>query len=126
MSARPHITVRALRFAVTGVLMTGVHVAVAAALIGLLSVGGPVANGVAFAVATVGSFVLNTAWSFASRLEAGRLARFASVSLVGCAVAIGVAAAAEAAGFGPWAGIGFVVLSVPPLTFALHNFWTYR
>ena len=123
---RPHVTVRAFRFAVSGALATGVHVAVAAAMLKLFLLGPAVANGIAFAVATVGSFVVNTTWSFASRMDAARLLRFVVVSLVGCGLAMAVAAIAEAAGFGPWTGIGFVVLLVPPVNFVLHNAWTYR
>lgn len=124
--SRPAVTVRALRFAVTGVLMTGLHVAVAAALLTVLSLGAAVSNGIAFAVATVVSFAVNTAWSFSSRMGAATLLRFLAVSLIGCGVSMTVAGAAEAAGFAPWAGIAFVVLVVPPLTFVLHNVWTYR
>ena len=118
--------VRLLRFGFTGVLMTGVHVAFAAVLIEGFGHGAAVANGLAFAGATALSFVINTLWSFASRMDARRLLRFLTVSLVGCAVAMTVAGAAQAAGLGHWLGIGLVVLTVPPLTFLLHNFWTYR
>lgn len=123
---RPHLSVRAFRFAVAGTLATGVHVAVAAVMLKVLLLGPALANGIAFAVATIGSFVVNTTWSFASRMDSARFARFGTVSLIGCGLAMGVAAAAEAAGFGPWAGIAFVVLAVPPVTFVLHNAWTYR
>jgi putative flippase GtrA len=121
-----HVTVRAFRFAVSGVLATSVHVAIAAAMLKGMLLEPALANGIAFAVATVVSFVANTTWSFASRVGVVPLVRFATVSLVGCALAMAVAACADLAGFGPWAGIGFVVLVVPPVTFVLHNTWTYR
>jgi len=126
MRSRPHVTVRALRFAVTGVLNTALHVAVAAALILLASASGALANGIAFITATVFSFFVNTYWSFAERFGLGRLARFVAVSCVGCVVTVVVAGAADSAGFGPWVGIGLVVMIVPGLTFLMHNFWTYR
>ena len=123
---QPHITVRAFRFAVSGLLATTVHVAVAAVMLKGLLLEPAFANGIAFAVATVVSFFVNTTWSFASRVGVVPLVRFSAVSLVGCALAMAVAAGADLAGFGPWAGIGFVVLLVPPVTFVLHNAWTYR
>lgn len=119
------LLVRVFRFGITGVMVTGVHVLVAGALLGFAGFGGALSNGIAFWVATAVSWVAHTTWSFSSRLSVGRSLRFVTVSLIGCAVAMSVAGAAESAGLPAWAGIVFVVMSVPPLTFVLHNFWTY-
>ncbi|MGN5478970.1 GtrA family protein [Cupriavidus basilensis] len=71
------------RFLVAGASSTGVHVAVAATLISVMGTSPVTANGVAFLCATACSYLLNTLWSFSSRLRHRTLGRFAAVSLLG-------------------------------------------
>ena len=115
-----------VRFGVTGAIATGVHALVAAAFVNLVAPIPTLANGVAFAVATVFSYVLNTLWSFGQPLRGRTLLRFVVVALIGCALAVGVSGAMERAGFNYLAGILAVVAVVPPVTFVLHGLWTYR
>lgn len=117
---------KAQRFAVSGVLVTGLHVVVAAGFIHLILPKPAVANGVAFVVATVFSYLINTLWSFSSPLHARNLIRFLVVSGVGCVLAITVSGLAELYGMHYWIGIASVVAIVPPVTFILHSMWTYR
>lgn len=84
------------------------------------------ANGVAFATATVFSYLINTLWSFSSRLHGRNLRRFVLVSALGCLLAVAVSGLAEHYGLPYELGIVLVVLSVPPATFLLHSLWTYR
>ena len=114
------------RFAVTGLLATGVHVAVAALLIELAQRSPPFANGAAFLVATAFSYALNTLWSFEASPGARSLARFAVVSCVGWTLAVLLSTLAERLGLHYLLGIGLVVTGVPPVTFLLHRYWTYR
>ncbi len=74
---------RGLRFAVTGVFVTALHALVAVLFIHFISAPPPLANGVAFAVATVLSYVINTTWSFSARLHGRTLVRFLLVSVCG-------------------------------------------
>ena len=74
---------RALRFGLTGLLVTGLHAITAIVLIEWLALAPPLANGVAFAVATVVSYVVNTTWSFSSQLHGRTLRRFVCVSVAG-------------------------------------------
>lgn len=117
---------RGLRFAVTGLFVTALHAVVAVLFIHFVSPLPPLANGVAFAVATVVSYVINTTWSFSSRLHGRTLLRFLSVSVAGFFLAMLVAWAAQLAGLNYLLGIGAVALTIPAFTFVLHNFWTYR
>jgi putative flippase GtrA len=117
---------RGLRFAVTGVFVTALHALVAVLFINFVLAQPPLANGVAFAVATVVSYVINTAWSFSSRLHGRTLLRFMTVSGAGFFLAMLVAWVAQMAGLNYLLGIGAVALTIPVFTFVLHNFWTYR
>lgn len=117
---------RVVRFAITGVLNTAVHVVVATALIRLLHAAPALANGVAFCVATVFSFAMNTLWSFRQRLERRTFFRFLLVSLLGLPMSSGLAGLVDWLGFHYAFGIAAVVLVMPPVNFLLHNFWTYK
>lgn len=117
---------RGLRFAVTGLFVTALHAVMAVLFINYVLALPPVANGVAFSVATLVSYVINTSWSFSSRLHGRTLVRFMMVSGAGLLLAMLVAWAAQMAGLHYLLGIGAVALTIPAFTFVLHNFWTYR
>ncbi|MBR7196495.1 sugar translocase [Pseudomonas sp. CFBP13508] len=117
---------RGLRFAVTGLFVTALHALVAVLFIRFIAPEPPLANGFAFAVATVVSYLINTAWSFSARLHGRTLLRFLTVSAGGFLLAMLVAWAAQMAGLNYLFGIGAVALTIPAFTFVLHNFWTYR
>lgn len=116
----------ALRFAISGLLVTGLHVVIATTFIQIILPAPSLANGVAFAVATLFSYLINTTWSFSSPLHGRNLFRFCLVSLIGLVLAMGISGAAQDYGLHYGYGIVFVVCTVPPVTFLLHNFWTYR
>ena len=48
------------------------------------------------------------------------------VALLGCATAAAVSGLAQQFGLHFWTGFACVVLTVPPMTFLLHSYWTYR
>ncbi|MGG7672529.1 GtrA family protein [Pseudomonas sp. WC2] len=117
---------RGLRFAVTGLFVTALHALVAVLFIHFIVAQPPLANGVAFIVATVVSYLINTTWSFSARLHGRTLLRFLLVSAGGFLMAMFVAWAAQMAGLNYLLGIVAVALTIPAFTFVLHNFWTYR
>ncbi|ODV42141.1 sugar translocase [Cupriavidus sp. UYMMa02A] len=114
------------RFLVAGASSTGVHVAVAATLISVMGTSPVMANGVAFLCATVCSYLLNTLWSFSSRLHHRTLGRFAGVSLLGLGLTMGISWSAQTLGASYWTGLACVVLMVPAFTYVAHRSWTYR
>jgi putative flippase GtrA len=129
MSAKvvaPLLTRQALRFGISGLLATGLHVIVAMAFIQFAMPAPAIANGVAFVVATTFSYLVNTMWSFSNPLHGRNLFRYCVVSSVGLALAMMVSGGAEHYGLHYMWGIFLVVLTVPPVTFLLHSFWTYR
>ena len=117
---------RLLRFGVTGLIATGIHVLVAVTLIARLHTLPYIANPIAFVTATGFSYAANTLWSFSSRMNHRTLPRYACVSVFGCVATAAVAGAAEAAGLDYRTGILLVIAVVTPLTFGLHSRWTYR
>lgn len=120
------LTVRLFRFGLIGLLMTGLHFAIAVSLIKWGSVTPPMANGVAFLVSTIASYMLNTVWSFSRRIEGRTLIRFISVSLFGFFFTYVVASSVEYLGYRYLIGVFAVAFIVPPFTFLMHNYWTYR
>ena len=125
MPSRELVT-QAQRFAISGLLATGVHVLVATGIILFLLPMPSLANGVAFVVATIFSFTVNTTWSFSSRPSRRLLVRFVLVAIVGLAITVAVSGTAQYFGLHYLYGIALVVCTVPPITFLLHKFWTYR
>jgi putative flippase GtrA len=117
---------RVVRFAFTGVFVTGIHALIAILIVIYLIPAPPLANGVAFMGATLISYVINTTWSFSSQLQGSTLLRFVVVSIVGFIVAISVSWFMEQQGFNYLIGIVAVALTTPLITFLMHNFWTYK
>lgn len=125
--------VRGFRFGVTGVANTLIHSLVAVLCIegfflGLpwLVAGPVVANGIAFVVATVFSYIVNTLWSFSAEMNRRNLQRFLVVSVIGLIVAMATARLAELIGLPPLGSIVLVVCVLPFVNFGLHSLWTYR
>jgi putative flippase GtrA len=117
---------RALKFTVSGVFVTALHAAIAAAFIEWVWHQPSVANGLAFCIATVTSYLINTWWSFATRLHGQTLVRFLLVAVLGLLISMLISAVVHSMGYPYWVGIVAVNCVIPPTNFLLHNFWTYR
>ncbi|MBK9362778.1 MAG: GtrA family protein [Rubrivivax sp.] len=115
-----------LRFAAVGMLATLTHVAVAAWVLWTLGWSSAAANGLAFVMANLVSYMGNTHWSFSARPDAGNAMRFAAVSLAALALTMGLAAAVQRAGGSHAWGIALVVTVVPGLSYLAHRHLTYR
>jgi putative flippase GtrA len=114
------------RFLVAGASSTGFHVAIVATLVNAAGTSPVTANSVAFVCATACSYLLNTLWSFSSRLHHTTLWRFAAVSLLGLGLTMGISWTAQSLGYSYWTGLACVVLIVPAFTYVAHRSWTYR
>jgi len=118
--------IRFFRYVVTGLALTAIHTLLATAFIELVSPIPAIANGLAFTAATVLSYLVNTHWSFSARLTGESFRRFLIVSAIGLVLAILISWGVQLAGHHYLWGILAVAASVTPVTFLLHNFWTYR
>ena len=114
------------RFLITGILVTSVHAVIAVILIHNMILKPPLANGVAFILATVTSCVINTRWSFSSKLSHHVIFKFCTVSIIGLLISVSVAWVAQELGVSYLFGIFFIAIISPAITFILHNFWTYK
>lgn len=117
---------RAVRFSFTGLLNTAVHVLIASTIIEFIVPVPAFANGVAFIVATLVSYLINTKWSFSSQLHGKSLFRYSIVSILGFFLAVGISGTINMLGFSYWYGIAGVICVMTPTNFLLHHFWTYR
>lgn len=123
---RSPTVLRVARFGFTGVLTTGIHVLVASTLIVGVGVRPYLSNAAAFLIATGFSYTTNTLWSFSSRISRRTLWRYAGVATFGLLATMAIAAAAEKAHWDYRIGILLVICLVTPITFTMHNLWTYR
>jgi putative flippase GtrA len=115
---------KVVKFGVSGGIATAVHFSVAWAVFSFISPRADIANGLAFAVANVFSYVLHTLWSFSSSMNPQQFVRFMVVSLVGLGISTGIPNLVGSGNF--WVSTGLVLVAVPACSFLLHNFWTYR
>jgi putative flippase GtrA len=115
-----------VRFGITGVLNTALHIAVASGWIYFVHSNPSIANGVAFTVATTFSYIMNTLWSFSSQFDRMTFVKFWLVALLGLPLSAGIAGLVDWLGLHYAYGIATVVCVMPPFNFALHYFWTYR
>ncbi len=122
----PVLLKRAIRFASTGIFVTGVHMVIAITSVRYLMLWPPIANGVAFICATFLSYFINTVWSFSAKMDGKTLLKFISVSIICFFLTMFIAWIIEKIGLDYLIGISAVALLIPPLTFILHNLWTYR
>ncbi len=125
-NAEPVVWQRAVRFGVTGLLNTAVHVVTASLWIHAVHTNPSLANGIAFIVATLFSYAMNTWWTFATTFSKNTLARFSVVALIGLPLSAGIAGVVDWLGYGYAYGIAAVVCIMPPVNFLLHYFWTYQ
>ncbi|SDR58436.1 Putative flippase GtrA (transmembrane translocase of bactoprenol-linked glucose) [Burkholderia orbicola] len=117
---------RLVRFGVSGLCSTAIHVLVATTLFARLDAAPVTANAIAFLCATAFSYLANTLWSFSSTVRTRNAMRFLAVTLAGFVETMLIARAAEALDAPRAMGVVAIALLIPPTTFVLHRLWTYR
>jgi len=121
----PDLAGQFLRFALVGVLNTGVHLAVVAALVELASFPPVPSNGLAFVTANAFSFWANSRFTFRTRVEPARYGRFLVVSLAGLALALSASRLAEVQRWHYLVGVLLTCAALPILSFAANRWWTW-
>lgn len=120
------VPTKLVRFGITGLGSTLIHVATATSLIEFMSTSVQIGNGVAFVVATFFSYTVNTLWSFSNKMDKGNAFRFLVASFIGLSLTLAISSIADNLGFHYLIGISVIVITVPICTFLIHNFWTYK
>ena len=116
---------RIVRFGLTGVFVTAIHMIVVILLVEA-GLAGPVpANGMAFILATITSFLINAGFTFSTAPTMARFARFLAVTLVCGMLSVTIASIAERAGIDYRLGVLLVISIVPAASFILHSQWTF-
>lgn len=115
-----------LRYCLVGVGNTFAHFAVLMALVEGAAAAPAVANVLAFVAANALSFVMNSRFTFASRLGWGRYLKFLAVSLLGLAINYLTMRAAEALGLHYLVGAAAAIVLVIGIGFALSRAVVFR
>ena len=114
------------RFALIGVLNTGVHLAVVISLVELLHVFPVWANGAAFVCANLFSFWANSRWSFKRRMSRARYIRFLSVSLLSLFATLGLTSLGEMLNLYYLVSVFVTMFTLPAVTYLAHRLWTFK
>ena len=115
-----------LRFVLIGFMNTILHFIVVVIFIKKVLPEPVFANTLAFTIATIFSYIINTNWSFSNSISMRSLIRFLLVSIVGLCLTIAISSMAKNHGINYVLSTFLVVFFVPPVIFFLHFFWTYR
>ena len=116
---------RLIRFGIAGGGVTLLHIVIAVSLVESGMTGAAMANGTAFIIAALTSFLINARFTFHASLGGGAFPRFMMVTLVCGGLSVGLASLVDSAGLDYRIGIAVVVAIVPFISFLLHNFWSF-
>ena len=116
---------RLIRFGIAGGCVSLLHIVVAVSLVESGMAGAAMANGTAFTIAALTSFLINARFTFHANLASTAFLRFMLITLVCGALSVGLAYFVESAGLDYRIGIAVVAAVVPLISFLLHNFWTF-
>lgn len=114
------------RFATTGIGATVLHIVIASYLIEQHLFKPNAANGCAFTVATLFSYLVNTYWSFSAAANIKNAYRFWITSVVGFIIAVSLTTIADVLSMHYLIGIAMVVVVVPLVNFVIHSNWTFK
>ena len=124
----PTMLRRFAKFAIVGVIATVTHTLVFAAAIEVGRIEAVTANALAFSVAVLVGYALNRRWTFAGHGAHGaRLWRYVAGALAGLAVNSAIMyVVVHRIHWSPYVGLVLALIIVPPVTFALNQFWVFR
>ena len=114
-----------LCFAVVGVLNTLVHGSILVMAVEFLALGVTLSHLLAFFIATVFSYFMNSRFTFAVPPSWARYARFLAASLLALAMTLFLSWMADRQGLHYLAGFALIVVLVPMFSFLLMKFWTF-
>jgi putative flippase GtrA len=125
-SRGPSLAIRILRFSTSGAATTLLHLLIASFCAFAFSFNGTASNAIAFTVANGFSYLMNAIWSFETGISIASLGRFFLVSLFGFLATLAISGTVDWLGYPAFYSIAAVVILLPALSFAAHNFWTFK
>lgn len=114
-----------VRFFVTGLGATVVHVVAAVSMTILLEFRPAAANGAAFLIATGFSYLCNTRWSFQAQINRQSTLRYALIASINFVIALLLSEWSQRMNWHYGAGITITALVLPTLSYLAHNHFTY-
>lgn len=113
-------------FAVSGLIATSLHALVALTATRQFGWAAGPANGLAFVVASITSYYINTLLGAKRESTLPLFVRFCSVAAICAVLAYLIASGASWAGAGDILTVLIVSAAMPPITFIMHTLWTYK
>ena len=115
-----------IRFIFAGLLVTLIYIAIGFLLLKFTDVNSVLANGIAFVIANLFSYMIHTLWSFSAEIKKNNFLKFYMVSLAGFSISIILPMLGEYLNADKFLMTVITSLSIPLFTFILHNSWTYK
>lgn len=119
------LPVQFVKFGMVGGTNTFIHAVVLYAVVEGEHAGPVLGNFLAFAVANISSFFMNSYWTFKQRPTPSLYAKFLLGSLLALALTLCIAALFEFLAIDYWLGFVCIVVCVPPLNFLMLKHWAY-
>ena len=115
-----------IRYCSVGIVNTLGHVVLVVSMVEVLSVAPPPANTLAFLIANIGSYAMNSRWTFRSQMSVSRYLRFFTISLVGLGITYGCSTAVAHFGLHYLLGVALSVMLVAVTGFVLGRLFVFR
>lgn len=125
MAVRDLYETRAVRFMVIGVLNTGIHLSIVAALTNFLNSPQVISNVAAYLSASSISFIANSLWTFNKTIAIQRYYRFHLVGTLGVCVSITFGMLADVFDWHYFLTVFLTGLGIPVISFVLHKKFTF-
>lgn len=115
-----------LRYCLVGIANSFVHVLVVVLLVESAAVSPPPANALAFLVANLGSYAMNSIWTFQAPMNVPRYIRFVAISLAGLLVSYGCSVVALLNDWHYLVGVLMAIAVVSVLGYILGRLFVFR
>lgn len=114
------------KYSWVGIGSTLIHLTVASSSIYLFALNATLSNTLAFLIAMIFSYTMNTKWSFQRSVNLNNSQRFFIVSLFSYLVIILISRTFDKWQFPPIYSVGVIALIIPLIGFIAHKFWTFK
>jgi putative flippase GtrA len=108
-----------LRFALIGIINTGLHFIFLVLLVEKADLWPPLANASAFFGANLFSYFANSRFSFRTSISSNRYLRFFFTSLIGMAISFGLSTTVAQLGWHYLLGFALLLVVMPPINYLL-------
>lgn len=115
-----------IKFLITGITSTAIHIICALAIYHLIITNLIIASLLGFFIALIFSYLSHTYWSFKNKPSVKNCTKFLTVNIALIAVNIGLVKLSNIYYFSEDLSIVTIACSLAIISFVLHKYWTYR